>query len=242
MQKDIIIVENFYSDPYKVREYALKELKSNSYLPYGNDSWKTTAFKKWNDCPFKSSKSLTDRLSDIINEEIDLDAWRLGLPWPGFPSGAQPSMIKEKMLSFLKEEAPPFFPPTWNCAFHTKPVTGQKLGEGVHNHVIDIWNSVGENGWVGLIYLNPDAPVDSGLFLWENLDPKKNYDWMSESDQWKLIDSCGAVFNRLILCRGKKPHSGADGFSNLDDAGRLYQTFFFTTKKTSRKTFPSVEI
>ena len=29
MQKDIIIVENFYQDPFKVRGYALNELKNN---------------------------------------------------------------------------------------------------------------------------------------------------------------------------------------------------------------------
>lgn len=236
MRKDIIIVENFYEDPSAVKNYALGELENNHYLPYGVNSWRATKTKKWDQCPFKSSPSLVQRLNDIIGEEIDLDLWRLEYPEHNSKEDTSPNQDHPNWDGKLYKNA------KWNCAFHIKPLTGQKLGEGVHNHVTDVWNSVGEDGWVGLIYLNPNAPNDSGLFLWENLDKKKNYDWMTSSSNWKLIDSLGAVFNRLILCRGTKPHSGADGFSNLNETGRLYQTFFFTTKKSTRKKFDSVNI
>lgn len=239
MQRDIIIVDNFYQDPFSVREYALEQLKNNYYLPYGSPTWKSTPTRRWNECPFKSSQSLTDRLGDIIGEEVDINSWRLDYPKDDaigkgdgyFPSQNHPDWDGRRLKSCK-----------WNCTFHIKPFTGQKIGEGVHNHVTDIWNSVGEDGWVGLIYLNPNAPIDSGLFLWENLDHNKNYDWMTAPQNWKLIDSLGAVFNRLILCRGKKPHSGADGFSDSDEEGRLYQTFFFTTKRITRKKFDQVNV
>jgi hypothetical protein len=226
MKKDIIIVENFYEDPLKVREYALNELKNNYYAPYGNSTWYASKFKEWNECPFKSSEFLINRLNDITNEEIDLDFWRKSYP----PHGSKEDSIRgDKSCK-------------WNCSFHNKPLIGQKLGQGVHNHVTDTWNSVEENGWVGLIYLNPEAPIDTGLFLWENKDQQKNYDWMTPEENWKLIDSLGAVFNRLILCRGSKPHSGSDGFSNTLEEGRLYQTFFFKTKPSTFKSYPSVSI
>jgi len=220
MQKDIIIIENFYEDPIKVRDYALNELKNNSYLPYGlpegSPQWKATKTKKWNECPFKSSISLINNLENIINEKIDIEAWKLDYPQHGTQ---EDNLHSTKFRKSAK----------WNCAFHLKPVIGQKLGDGVHNHVTDTWNSVGENGWVGLIYLNPKAPKDTGLYLWENIDKNKNYNWMTSLDNWTLIDSLGSVFNRLILCRGKMPHSGSDGFANEDENGRLYQTFFFST-------------
>lgn len=236
MRKDIIIVDNFYQDPLEVRDYALKELDINHYLPYGINTWRATKTKKWSECPFKSSESLVQRLSDITGEEVDLDMWRLDYPEHNSKEDITPNQDHPDWGGKLYRNA------KWNCAFHVKPLTGQKIGEGVHNHVTDVWNCVGEDGWVGLIYLNPNAPNDSGLFLWENLDKQKNYDWMTPANNWKLIDSLGAVFNRLILCRGAKPHSGADGFSNLDEEGRLYQTFFFTTKKSTRKVFDSVNI
>lgn len=233
MQKDIIIVENFYEDPFKVREYALNELKNNSYLPYNLPShlpqWKATKTKKWEECPFKSSELLIKNLEKIINEKIDIEMWRQNYPEHGTVEDNTHSKY------FLKSAK-------WNCAFHLKPVINQNLGEGVHNHVTDNWNSVGDDGWVGLIYLNPKAPKDTGLFLWENIDKSKNYNWMTPAKNWILIDSIGSVFNRLILCRGKMPHSGADGFSNEDENGRLYQTFFFTTVKETRLQMDSTKI
>jgi len=226
MKKDIIIVENFYENPHRVRDYALNELRINNYIPYDSSIWYASKFKEWNECPFKSSEFLINRLNDITNEEIDLDFWRKGYP----PHGSWKDSIRgDKSCK-------------WNCTFHIKPSIGQKLGQGVHNHVEDSWNSVGENGWVGLIYLNPEAPIDTGLFLWENKDQQKNYDWMTPEENWKLIDSLGAVFNRLILCRGSKPHSGSDGFSDIFEKGRLYQTFFFKTKPSTFKSYPSVSI
>ena len=227
MKKDIILVENFYNEPHKIRDYALNELKTNNYLPYGSPSWYASKFKEWNECPFKSSESLINRLNDIVDEEIDLDFWRQGYP----AHGSREDSIRNNNKSCK-----------WNCTFHIKPLTGQKLGQGVHNHVTDTWNSVEENGWVGLIYLNPDAPIYSGLNLWNNVNPEKNYDWMTSEDNWSLIDSLGAVFNRLILCRGSRPHSGADGFSNTFEEGRLYQTFFFKTKPSTAKVYQSVSI
>ena len=226
MKKDIIIVDNFYEDPLKVREYALKELRENHYLPYNQPSWFSTKFKNWNDCPFKSSESLISSLNAITSEEVDLEFWRKGYPEHGSPE----DLIRDNKSC------------KWNCTFHVKPLIGQKLGEGIHNHVTDVWNSVGDHGWVGLIYLNPNAPIDTGLHLWENKDKNKNYDWMTPGENWRIIDSLGAVFNRLILCRGERPHSGTDGFSDIIEEGRLYQTFFFKTVPQSKKIYPPVSV
>jgi hypothetical protein len=224
MKKDVIIVDNFYENPLQVREYALKTLDTDFYYPYGNDNWRATKTRKAKDCPFKSSKELIAKLNFITGEEIDEPRWSMDYPEHGSVDDHTPNEGHPNWAGKLIR------PAKWNCAFHVKPKTGQKLGDGVHNHVTDIWNSVGENGWVGLIYLNPNAPIDSGLFLWQNKVKEKNYDWMSPAINWKLIDSLGAVFNRLILCRGSAPHSGADGFDNVNEDGRLYQTFFFHTK------------
>jgi hypothetical protein len=117
----------------------------------------------------------------------------------------------------------------WNCSFHVKPENGQQVGDGVHNHVTDSWNSVGPEGWSGIIYLDPKAPLQGGLHLWRNTDPMNNYDWMTPAKNWQLLDSFGNLFNRLILVRGDVPHSGAGGWGDSLENGRMYQTFFFRT-------------
>lgn len=207
-----------------VRDYALRQ---SYYCPYKVDyaiedheaqfNWMASWFKPAQDCPFKSSQALIEKLESITGEKIDIEHWNLGFPVTE-EGKAAPECYEVAHSCF------------WNCCFHFKPNTGQPLGVGVHNHVQDGWNSVGEMGWAGLIYLSPDAPLAGGLMLWRNRDPARNFDWMTPKENWEMVDSFGNVFNRLILCRGNLPHSGAAGWSNRMETGRLYQTFFFKVK------------
>lgn len=220
-RKSLIVVENFYDEPLAVREFALRE---RYYYPYQRDAdvlagrvdvkWMSTWFKLPQECPFKSSRALVERLEALTGNEIDMRHWNL--PFPLDAEGKAAADCEAYERSCL-----------WNCCFHVKPLTDQRLGEGVHNHVTDIWNSVGEDGWTGLVYLSPDAPVDGGLKLWRNHDPARKFDWMTPGENWERVDDLGNVFNRLILTRGDVPHSGAAGWGDGIESGRLFQTFFF---------------
>ena len=83
MKKDVIVVDGFYEEPEQVREFALQELKSNSYFPYGPTDWIATRFKEWHQCPFKSSYALISALSELTSEQVDLDFWRMSYPEHG---------------------------------------------------------------------------------------------------------------------------------------------------------------
>ena len=224
MRKAVVIAENFYDDPMAVRDYALRQ---RYYCPYELDTaiespeaqfnWIASWFKPAQECPFKSSRALIQKLESITAEKIDIEHWNMDFP---VTEGGKPAP------ECYEVEHSCF----WNCCFHFKPDTGQPLGVGVHSHVQDGWNSVGETGWVGLVHLSPDAPLASGLRLWRNHDPERNFDWMTPKENWEMVDAFGNVFNRLILCRGDLPHSGASGWSNRMESGRLYQTFFFKVK------------
>lgn len=222
-RRTIVLVDDFYRHPEAVRRYAL-QLKY--YLPYqceadviagrSRPTWWASRFRDADECPFKSSEQLRSALETAVGERIDLDHWRAQ-----FPVDADSKPIVTPGLQ----------PPTclWNCCFHVKPDNGQVLGRGVHNHVTDIWNSVGRDGWAGTIYLNPDAPIEGGLHLWRNIDPLRQFDWMTPAENWELKDSFANQFNRLTLVRGDLPHSGANGWGNRVENGRMYQTFFFRT-------------
>lgn len=227
MRKAVIIVENFYEDPGAVRAYALRQ---SYYYPYESNAsvqsgqarvtWMASWFKPAQECPFKSSQSLIQKLESVTGEKIDMEHWNLSFPVT--EEGKAAPHCNQMPHSCL-----------WNCCFHFKPDIGQQVGAGVHNHVTDEWNSVGEMGWAGLIYLSPDAPLSAGLRLWRNRDPARNFEWMSPKEDWEMVDAFGNVFNRLILCRGDLPHSGASGWSNSMETGRLYQTFFFKVKDSA---------
>ncbi len=224
MRTSLIVVDNFYANPEAVRQYALKQ---EYYLPYQSEAevstgdrratWMTSRFLPADICPFKSSKELIARLETITGDRIDMEHWSRD-----FPLTARGKPVRDHRRhgrSCL-----------WNCSFHVKPETGQQLGEGVHNHVTDTWNGVGESGWTGLIYLSDNAPLRGGLKLWRNVDQAHNYDWMTPKEKWELIDDLGNVPNRLLLCRGSVPHSGARGWGRTVEDSRLYQTFFFRVR------------
>ena len=224
MRADVIIVDNFYGDLEGVRKYALT---LNYYYPYEPDAsvaagemaptWMASEFKSSDECPFKSSPELIATLEYFTGERINMDHWNAGFP----------TTDEGKPAPGLKNY--PERGCVWNCAFHCKPENGQQLGDGVHNHVTDVWNGVGIDGWAGLIYLNDDAPLGGGLKLWRNIDPDRNFDWMTPRSHWELVDDIGNVPNRLVLARGNLPHSGASGWGDSLSTGRLYQTFFFKT-------------
>jgi len=216
MRKSIVIVDDFYAELQSVRKYALE---CEWYSPYreGNQrpTWHSTQYRAAADCPFKSSSRLIETLEQLTGDTIDLEDWKATFPTAcdgraDVQAGTHPAGT------------------LWNCSFHFKPSWNrQKLGRGVHNHVVDDWNRVGTDGWAGLIYLDPRAPLDGGLKMWRNVDPARNLDWGGPAENWELVDDLGNVPNRLILHRGNLPHSGTAGWGETAEEGRLYQTFFF---------------
>lgn len=222
MRTAIIVVDNFYKDPEAIIRYAQE---SKYYYPYHKKediiagrvkpNWMSSYFKKASECPFKSSVALIERLEEITGEKIDLDHWN-----GDFPVDADQNLL-ENFKNYDRTCR-------WNCCFQVK-FGFREEGSGVHNHVTDVWNSVGETGWAGIIYLNKDAPLDAGLSLWKNKFGQP-FEWMSGASHWELIDKFANICNRLILCRGDAPHSGGSGFGDSIYNGRLFQTFFFKTK------------
>lgn len=220
MRRDVVIADNFYADPHAVVRYAY----SLEYIaPYdapmadGAVPWRTSRWRPAHACPFKSSAALIERLEFLTGEIVDRDHWALDFPVDE-RGHLQPGYERVPRSCW------------WHLSFHVKHHP-QELGELVHNHTDrDIWNSVGEDGWVGLIYLNADAPPSAGLHAWRNVDPARQYDWMTPKENWIHIDAFGNVFNRLVLHRGCVPHSGAGGWGRRLEEGRLYQTLFFRTR------------
>jgi hypothetical protein len=222
-RRTIVVIDDFYRDPDAVRRYALEQ---DYYTPYEDTadvlsgkvrpSWWATKFRPASECPFKSSGRLLAALEAAVGETIRRVHWRAT-----FPVDAESKPIKDadRTQACL-----------WNCCFHVKPDNGQQVGEGVHNHVTDRWNAVGVRGWAGIIYLNPDAPSEGGLHLWQNVDPQHKFQWMTSPPEWRLMDSFANQYNRLTLVRGDLPHSGAGGWGDSLESGRLYQTFFFRTR------------
>lgn len=250
MKREVVIANDFYAQPEEVVRYA-KTLRY--YNPYANSwegsngeeamaqaGWWSSMFMSARDCPFKSSAELIERLENLTGERIDRDHWNRNYPedpqtgamvepWPHLLDPGKPRSFDNADMSKISCR--------WNCAFHLKR-TQVRTGNGVHDHVRDLWNGVGMDGWTGLIYLNPAAPRGAGLRAMRNRYGNDR-ERFTDNDRWELVDEFANVYNRLLLLRGWIPHVGGPGFGTTLDNGRLFQTFFF---KTTATTFPSCTI
>jgi hypothetical protein len=113
------------------------------------------------------------------------------------------------------------------------------------------------NNWAGMLYLHPDAPLNSGTDFYKHgasgdlrLEDREKYrTWSSsgldasgsrgESHQvdaadfskWEKVLSVGNVYNRLILFRADQFHTGGPYFgASMGVDARLTQIFFISTE------------
>jgi len=94
----------------------------------------------------------------------------------------------------------------------------------------DTWVHNDHTDWSGVLYLTPNAPIDSGTILFKK-DTKPDPD-KDDYDTY-MTDNVGNLYNRMILFRGKDlPHrSNKPGFGDSLETGRLSQHFFFNEVK-----------
>lgn len=106
----------------------------------------------------------------------------------------------------------------------------------VHN---DGWNN-----WAGVLYLTPNAPVNSGTGIYRFKDGTRTIDeaeargnkkiiddCSQDYTKWELVDHIGNIFNRLVLFNSKQYHASLDYFGTNKENGRLFQVFFFSTER-----------
>ena len=193
---NLIIIDNFYNNPYKTRKFIL-----------------TQEFKVVGNYPGK-------RTISFANEQLKNNIEKYIKPFGGkitnFPIGEKSSNGNYN----------------YNGSFQ---YTTSRDRSWFH---VDGWNN-----WGGILYLTPNAPLNSGTGFYEyedgtrmqdELEIRKNQKILDEHSQdvtkWKLVDKVGNIFNRLILFNSKHYHSSMDYFGTTKEDGRLFQCFFFDTE------------
>jgi hypothetical protein len=95
--------------------------------------------------------------------------------------------------------------------------------------------------YAAIIFLTPDAPVESGTGFYQFMDGTMNAHeskfmksdfgkYSKDMTKWKLVDKVGNVFNRLVIFDSSRYHTAVDYFGSDIYNGRLYQVFFFSTE------------
>ena len=92
--------------------------------------------------------------------------------------------------------------------------------------------------WAAMIYLTPDAPVQSGTRLHRSRITGLSHSTQAgvdesfssgfyDSTKFDTVASAGNVFNRLVIMDARHIHSAGDYFGNSPETGRLVHLFFF---------------
>lgn len=98
-----------------------------------------------------------------------------------------------------------------------------------------------EQRWAAMIYLSPNAPLESGTRLHRSkINGARNFDEdgrelideafkgdFYDSTKFEITDSAGNIYNRCLLMDAKCIHSAGPYFGNTPETGRLTHLFFF---------------
>jgi hypothetical protein len=125
-----------------------------------------------------------------------------------------------------------FEPILGNISFH--PTSGRFL-YNTKNQPLSI-HALEPNYWKAIVYLTPDANIDSGIALYRNAsNSNKNYEKNTQlyeyNDTWKLEDSIGNIYNRIVIFNASCFHRFTNSYGVDLYNSNLYQEFLFVTTK-----------
>lgn len=181
-QRRLFIVDNFYSNPDEIRNYALTNVEYKQDL-------------RW----YKGFRSTTSY---------------------------HPPNIKEIFEDILSQKIESFKENTVNGCFQVMLASDPQ----VYHY--------DQQQWAAMIYLTPNAPVESGTRLHKSknggfrhkneigIDDYFNGDFY-DSTKWEVVDSIGNFYNRLVIMDARCVHSAGPYFGNNFQNGRLTHLFFF---------------
>jgi len=92
--------------------------------------------------------------------------------------------------------------------------------------------------YAGVLFLTPNAPVDTGTCLLRSIHTKKMKVAKDEHDlvfrngfldptEFEVVDVVGNIYNRLVLFDSRHIHAATKYFGTTKENGRLFQLFFF---------------
>jgi len=152
--------------------------------------------------------------------------------YPGARSAPVPSdwsnNLKAHFESLINKKIT-YWPGEYNTAFQ---YTTEDAITWVHRDATE---------YAAVVYLTPDAPLDSGTALFQHNDSKimRLEDWhdidynevSNLMSDWTPVLECANVFNRAIIYPGAYYHCSypKPGFGTNKYNGRLFQVFFFNT-------------
>lgn len=205
--KNIIVIDNFYKDPWAVRDYALTKAKYLSADQLNPDFAGTESLKGI------YSDDVIKKLEVAIGQSIEVNPknFAFGVFAKTF---ARDGTKKEVHVDASDWTALLYLSRPEDCQGGTVFFENKKLG----------WNEIP----------NEDILHSCGYGSRENFVNGDLKDWGKDFSKWHISARVGMKFNRLVLFRAGTLFHAAEGyFGNTDENCRLLQLFFFKTKPSA---------
>jgi len=201
----VYIEENFYKDPNKIRNFAIKqEISYHNYHP----GMRTQVY---------FNEEARDKIEKIMGSVI-------------YPTGNCYSFQynMEKDVSWI----------------HSDVIPGELIKDTI----------IGRIQWAAVVYLTPDAPIDTGTVLYSDKKYNKRsvkdilfdnslnrskaeqivYELSNNSSdvsKWNDETKIGNKYNRIVIYDASYFHQANRYFGNSRENCRLIQVFFFNTEQ-----------
>lgn len=169
-------------------------------------------------------------VDDFLNNPMETRAYALTLPFTtrgNYPGVRTLSHANPEWIPVFEKHLPNDEKITW---FDTHPLSYNGAFQLCTDTDGDSWVHRDTTDWAAVLFLTPDAPVDSGLTLYRQA--------AEDTEEYQPVDVAGNVFNRLVLFRGSSLHKASAYFGKSPESSRLFQVFFFNTVSPPLVTFP----
>lgn len=201
--KDIIIIDNFYKNPEKVREYGLKNV--NKFIDH-TSIYHTTVFDP--NLKYFKVKSIVKFIEKLTKKKINENDWNTDI-----------NDNSNGYFQFLTKNDKPaiHYDLHWNLVIFLTP-------NAPKNHGTTIYKNKKTGIKKALLFheyqnINKKIIQKTKKDLWEQGEREK-------FDKWEKIFSAENIFNRAFLFDGRQFHCPDNGFGSNDKNSRFFQTFF----------------
>ena len=224
-----IIIDNWYDDPDAIRRHALKNIEADGTTGQSKKSLESRRdhSPRWEPYPGTRCKAVMGNLAwnyqmmeRVVGCEIDAD--RLCF----LPS----TILDPQLTMFDPDKREPVIAGT-KISLSMDVVSNGTFALTTKDSVWRVHNDR-PNSLAAIIYLEPDAPFDTGTSFFKHIETGatqmgKNVTDIDtidayERDKWEEIDRIGNVYNRCVIFDANRYHCATQYTGD-----RLFQVFFF---------------
>jgi len=208
---DFLVVDDFFKDPYDIRELALSQTFAEDERYHKGARTRERYLQPW----------LRERFAELL--QVTITTWIEG--WNGVfqhCKAGDPLVVHSDTQDYAG-------------VIYLTPDEVVRGGRYDGNVLRDSAAKYGTTFYrcpsTGLTKAPTQHDADRLGIALGDLEHTVYHDRLLSPEKWEVVDHVGNVFNRLVLWNSKIIHSATNYFGDAPENDRLFQLFFFNVEK-----------